>query len=240
MDHRVERFKTRLTSLNGQKERNPERLKQIAQEFESVFLGHLLKVMNESVEKSELFGDGLGGQHYTEVIEQEMARQLSRHRGLGLSEAIYEHLVRRNGDKPAEAAKPERSGFLTPTRGTVSSDFGFRRDPLTGDVRFHKGTDLAAPAGMPIVAARHGTVVFSGQQGGFGNTIVIEHAGGYRTRYAHLQSNRVSAGDYVQAGQLIGHVGRTGRATGSHLHFEVLKEGAPVDPKLFLDRVLGS
>jgi murein DD-endopeptidase MepM/ murein hydrolase activator NlpD len=90
--------------------------------------------------------------------------------------------------------------------------------------------DIAAAYGREVPAVDGGQVVFSGAQGGYGNTVVIEHAGGIRTRYAHLSSMQVEAGQRVGAGTVIGRVGNTGRSTGAHLHFEVLQDGQPVDP----------
>ena len=93
--------------------------------------------------------------------------------------------------------------------------------------------DLRAAYGEPIGAADAGTVVFAGEQHGYGQTVVVEHANGIRTRYAHLSSVSTEAGAGVQAGEAIGRAGRSGRATGTHLHFEVTKDGRPVDPHNF-------
>ena len=90
--------------------------------------------------------------------------------------------------------------------------------------------DLRAAYGEPIGAADAGTVVFAGEQRGYGQTVVVEHTGGVRTRYAHLSSLMTEAGAEVKAGEAIGRAGRSGRATGTHLHFEVTQNGHPVDP----------
>lgn len=117
-----------------------------------------------------------------------------------------------------------------PVSGTVTSKFGTRRDPIHGGHRRHKGIDIAAPRGTPIEAAATGTVVFAGQQGGYGKTVIIELPDGKRTRYAHAEELLVGVGDEVQAGQVIATVGATGRATGPHLHFEVTENGRAVNP----------
>jgi murein DD-endopeptidase MepM/ murein hydrolase activator NlpD len=114
--------------------------------------------------------------------------------------------------------------------GRISSNFGLRRDPVTGNRRFHRGVDIAAPKGSPIGAFAEGTVVFAGRQGGYGKTVVIEHADGRQTRYAHAERLMVRAGDVVRAGETIATVGSTGRSTGPHLHFEVSEEGQRIDP----------
>ncbi len=117
-----------------------------------------------------------------------------------------------------------------PVTGRITSQFGTRRDPIHGHRRFHRGLDIAAPRGTPIEAAAEGTVVFAGRQRGYGNTVIIEHADGRRTRYAHAQTLQVQAGETVEAGQEIATVGSTGRATGPHVHFEVIEDGKRVNP----------
>ncbi|MGH9901155.1 MAG: peptidoglycan DD-metalloendopeptidase family protein, partial [Pyrinomonadaceae bacterium] len=120
--------------------------------------------------------------------------------------------------------------FQMPVRGRVSSNFGTRRDPFHGRRRSHTGVDIVAPLGTPVGAAAHGTVVFAGRDGGYGNTVVLEHADGRRTRYAHAERLYVSAGEHVAAGQVIAAVGSTGRSTGPHLHFEVIERGRHANP----------
>lgn len=116
----------------------------------------------------------------------------------------------------------------------VTSGFGWRRDPIDGRARFHKGVDLRAAYGAAVATPADGRVVLAGTQGGYGMTVVVEHPGGVRTRYAHLSAAEVSEGEDVRAGQVIGRAGQSGRATGPHLHFEVLAGGEPVDPRLWL------
>ena len=115
-----------------------------------------------------------------------------------------------------------------------TSPFGWRRDPFSGATTYHRGVDLRAAYGEPIGAADAGTVVFAGEQRGYGQTVVVEHAGGVRTRYAHLSSLTTEAGAGVKAGETIGRAGKSGRATGTHLHFEVTQDGRQVDPHTFV------
>jgi peptidoglycan hydrolase FlgJ len=117
-----------------------------------------------------------------------------------------------------------------PVEGRISSHFGVRRDPLHGRHKHHSGIDIAAPLGTPIGAAASGRVVFAGREGGYGNTVVIEHSDGKRSRYAHTEKILVSEGDHVNIGQTIATVGSTGRSTGPHLHFEVTKNGQKINP----------
>jgi len=120
--------------------------------------------------------------------------------------------------------------LAAPVEGELTSGFGWRNDPFTGRRAWHGGIDIAAPEGTPVRAAREGTVVFSGRKGGYGNLVVVEHAGGVRTFYGHNRSNAVAEGQAVKAGQLLAEVGQTGRATGPHLHFEVRVGEEAVDP----------
>jgi murein DD-endopeptidase MepM/ murein hydrolase activator NlpD len=100
----------------------------------------------------------------------------------------------------------------------------------------HQGIDLAAPKGTPVSATAAGKVVFAGRSGRFGRLVVIDHGGAYETRYAHLKKIKADAGERVERGEVIGTVGRSGNATGYHLHYEVRREGVPVDPRPFLGR----
>jgi murein DD-endopeptidase MepM/ murein hydrolase activator NlpD len=120
------------------------------------------------------------------------------------------------------------SGFIWPVRGSLVSPFGERWG------RLHSGIDIAAPAGTPIVASASGTVAYAGSMSGYGQIVVIQHAGGIATAYAHNSSNSVSAGQTVSQGQTIAAVGCTGHCFGDHVHFEVRVGGSPVDPMGYL------
>lgn len=113
---------------------------------------------------------------------------------------------------------------------TVTAEFGVSR----GASR-HEGIDVAAPAGTPVRATAPGRVVFAGKDGRYGRTVVIDHGGGYRTRYAHLKTIETKKGKRVKRGDLIGKVGKSGNASGAHLHYEVLKNGVPVNPRGYLN-----
>jgi murein DD-endopeptidase MepM/ murein hydrolase activator NlpD len=121
-----------------------------------------------------------------------------------------------------------------PVSGTITSPFGYRRNPFGGGMEFHQGLDIAAPMGTTVTAAASGTVLSAGWYGGYGNFILIDNHGGLATGYAHLSQIFVSVGQDVQKGQAIGAVGSTGASTGPHLHFEVRINGKPVDPAQYL------
>ena len=121
---------------------------------------------------------------------------------------------------------------VRPVNGEVTSAFGWRRDPFTHKMKFHQGVDLRAAYGQEVQAASAGIVVFSGDQGGYGTSVVVEHQDGTRTRYAHLSATLVRKGDQVGAGEPVGRAGRSGRATGTHLHFEVIgRDGRRMAPQ---------
>ena len=126
--------------------------------------------------------------------------------------------------------------FAIPVDGRYrnTSGFGYRRDPINGGRRLHAGVDFAGSRGTPIVAGGDGVVIFAGRQSGYGLMVEIRHSHGYTTRYAHLTRIRVSEGERVSRGERIGDMGCTGRCTGTHLHYEVRRNGDPVNPMTFI------
>ena len=125
-------------------------------------------------------------------------------------------------------------GWVRPIPGAVTSGFGMRVHPITGQNRMHNGWDMDAPHGAPIKAAKAGRVILSGVKGGYGNTVMIDHGGGFVTLYAHQSKLGVSVGETVGAGEVIGYIGSTGQSTGPHLHFEIRVNGSPVNPGTYL------
>ncbi len=121
------------------------------------------------------------------------------------------------------------TAFLRPVVGFLSSGFGYRRDPFTNEMHFHRGIDLAAPVGTVIRAALDGAVVVVGNDPVLGNYILIRHQIGYSSLYGHLHQVWVNRGSTVTRGQRIGTVGNTGRSTGPHLHFEIRRRGVPIN-----------
>jgi murein DD-endopeptidase MepM/ murein hydrolase activator NlpD len=136
---------------------------------------------------------------------------------------------------PATPATPDLSVLTTdPVARTESSGYGWREDPIRKRQKFHHGADYRGKSGTPVVASGAGTVIFAGRQGGYGNVVYIDHGGGVVTRYGHLRRIETRKGAVVAAGDRIGQVGKTGRATGPHLHFEVRLDGRDVDPNVAL------
>jgi murein DD-endopeptidase MepM/ murein hydrolase activator NlpD len=118
---------------------------------------------------------------------------------------------------------------VDPRVATFSSSFGARRGGS-----WHQGIDLSAPKGTPVWATADGTVVAAERDGSYGRMVVIDHGNGFSTRYAHLKRIKAARGERVRRGDTLGTVGASGRASGSHLHYEVLRDGVPVDPRPFL------
>lgn len=123
---------------------------------------------------------------------------------------------------------------IVPTEGWVSSLFGYRTSPFTGKRELHTGLDIAAEKGTPILATADGLVTSCATDGALGLTAVIDHGHGLVTRYGHAEKTLVKPGERVKRGQVVAHVGSSGRSTGPHVHYEVLLNGMPVNPKDYI------
>jgi len=134
-----------------------------------------------------------------------------------------------------------RAFFLTPTfrfplqvGGIMTSSFGMRKNPVSGHMIFHKGLDLAAPSGTPVLACADGTVTGTGTDPIYGNYIIIHHEGSKESLYGHLQTIKIELHQQVKSGSIIGTVGSTGQSTGPHLHFEIHENGVAKNPAGFI------
>lgn len=141
-------------------------------------------------------------------------------------------LARLNALERGLVAIPSGQPTTTPM---LTSSFGYRRDPFNGQPAFHAGLDFPGTYGQPILAAATGRVSYVGQRQGYGNVIEIDHGNGIMTRYAHLSGFNTRVGTQVTRGLPIARMGSTGRSTGTHLHFEVRVNGAPINPRRFLE-----
>lgn len=129
------------------------------------------------------------------------------------------------------------SGYLRPSTGPVTSEYGWRVHPIRGTKSLHTGTDFGGKIGDTIIASRAGEVVFAGWYNNvYGNVVILNHGGGYQTFYAHMSRVAVYEGQVVDQGVRIGYMGSTGMSTGAHLHFEIRKDGVSLDPFNFLSR----
>ncbi len=182
-------------------------------------------------------GTGGGDEPTTAISAAELSQQMA---GLGKSfkhsgdqlQVLESLLLNQDLDRTQTPSS-------TPLTNTyVSAPFGNRIDPITGGHEFHKGLDLNGETGDPIHAAADGIVMRADfDAGGYGNVVDIDHGNGYATRYGHCSKLLVKVGDLVHAGDVIAKVGSTGHSTGSHLHFEVWINGAPVNPQPYLSKI---
>ncbi len=157
-----------------------------------------------------------------------LSNQLSdRERQLGALENLIQTRELRSEVSPQ--GRPVQGGF-------ISSFFGNRVDPFTGYTSFHPGVDFAGEAGGEVVSVATGVVTWAGEHMGYGNLVEINHGNGLVTRYGHNSKVLVKVGDTVQKGQVLALVGSTGHSTGPHVHFEVLRDGNPVDPMAFINQ----
>ena len=258
---RAQQLQAQLTAGGHAAPGKPRDVKTAATELAGLFVTQMLQAMRRTVPKSGLFDPSFAHDTYVSLFDQEIARQVAQREDLGLTAMLQRQLSRSDTDhqlpgRPAtplphphavrrpqsaalqayrQQATPTDRLFIMPVAGQRTSSFGMRVDPIEHDERWHGGVDLAAPAGTPVRAAAAGHVVFSGTQPGYGNVVVIEHAEGYSTLYAHNAENLVSVGTPVSQGQPVAAVGSSGRGTGPHLHFEVRKDGQQLDPAPFLE-----
>jgi murein DD-endopeptidase MepM/ murein hydrolase activator NlpD len=251
----VDNNATQGISLDRSKQTDADRaqIKVLAQQFEAMLMTQMLREMRRSMldDDPEEKENGFGVETMTDTADAELGSALSRAGGIGLTSSLLKTFERQiagtsqisettaagntSGEIAAPAvvespiAKPlQVSDVTAPAR--VSSGFGWRQDPLTGEASFHQGVDIAVAYGRDVKAAADGVVSFAGVQTGYGNTVVIDHQDGRQTRYAHLSQELVRPGEPVTEGQVLGKSGNSGRSTGPHLHFEVLVNGKPVDP----------
>jgi murein DD-endopeptidase MepM/ murein hydrolase activator NlpD len=243
--HMAQPYSRNIEEYRGRND--PAAMKAVAKEMEAMFAYEMIKVMRETIGKSSKAT--LGGDTYMSMFDLELSK-LFADRGLGLQDMFLRGL--KNIDektshsskvqdkqsvvhKQADDLRSEIKNLLPDSdQARVSSDYGMRHDPFTGDMKFHYGFDIPADEGTSIHPVRKGIVAFSGEQPGYGNIVIIDHGDGFVTKYAHNQKNLVQQGQEVDPGSVIAQVGTTGRSTGSHVHFEVLYKGENVDPRLLL------
>jgi murein DD-endopeptidase MepM/ murein hydrolase activator NlpD len=172
-------------------------------------------------------GDGQPAQvpDLTAMVDDLQTQLSSREQQLGVLENLI--LTRELNKQVYPEGRPVQDGW-------ISSYFGRRADPFTGFTAVHKGIDFAGPPGTSVTAVAAGLVTFAGERAGYGEMVEINHGNGLATRYCHNEKLTVKQGEMVRKGQEVALMGSTGHSTGPHLHFEVLKNGAQVDPLHFI------
>ena len=170
-------------------------------------------------------GDPIQGADFVKSLQELSAQLEDRSQQLSVLE---EMMMNRNLQAEVmPAGRPVNRGWL-------SSFFGLRTDPFTGHKVHHSGVDFAGKMGSDIVSVGAGVVTFAGRRSGYGNLVEVNHGSGYVTRYGHCQEILVKVGDTLQKGQVVAKMGSTGRSTGPHVHFEVMKNGRAVNPKRYI------
>ncbi len=153
---------------------------------------------------------------------------------LAASKQVQELILNYNSSNYSSASVSGSGQMIWPISGPITSPFGWRMHPIYGRRIFHSGIDIGGEYGLPIHAAASGTVIYAGWISGYGNAVIISHGGGLETLYGHNESLCVSRGQHVAQGQVIAHCGSTGNSTGPHCHFEVRRNGSPVNPLNYL------
>jgi murein DD-endopeptidase MepM/ murein hydrolase activator NlpD len=199
--------------------------KVMAKQIETVFLNEFLRIMMEQTS----FGKDRTVSTYMPYITSEIAKSITE-RGIGVGDFFLRTPSAGIQDTKSQNTLPWDGKLKLPAVGKVTSRYGLRQDPIDGRLRHHSGIDIAMPEGTPVPSAAPGRVVFSGFSSGYGNCVIIEHENGLTSLYAHNSLNLVKTGDVVDKNRVLALSGSSGRSTGPHLHFEVRKDGVPVDP----------
>lgn len=235
-------FITRLEYFNRLVENDQKILTQISEERERV--EEQTRILQEK--RDEAAQRKKEAQEAKALLDQKRREhQVALNDNKKAQEDIFEQIAQLEKDAKAIAEKIRQltanSGpvhgtintYPIPGYYTISSAYGWRIHPITKKRSLHTGTDFPAPTGTKVVAAGNGVVILSNWYGAYGNTVIIDHGGGYSTLYAHNSKLGVKVGDKVNAGDVIAYVGSTGWSTGPHLHFEVRVNGEPTDPMQF-------
>lgn len=242
----------KITS-NYQNEFDIGQKKELSKKIEAIFLTEMLKVLlsDTSISKDKTLST------YMTFLIPEIATMMAE-REVGIGRFLTENQnflkgLSKDGKIQLEPAVEIRESFTDnedeinsgklslpknlslPVKGQITSRFGLRIDPIDGKLRHHNGIDIAVPKGTKVNPVLPGKVIYSGYSNGYGNCVIIEHEGGIQTVYAHNSKNLVKVGDIVSKDEVIALSGATGRTTGPHLHFEVRKQGVPLNPYVLLN-----
>ena len=232
----IEQMKAALESDRADKQDYMDSLEDRKEELESdrTDLKKLLAKLENDIEYAEKTARQMQADEDKVNAEIEELSRQEAEAARKAAEAAKKAAQSKSASSSTSTSTVRASGSMAwpcPSYNYISSNYGYRTHPITGKVSsFHKGIDIAASSGNPVLAAASGTVVKSYMSSSYGNYIVISHGGGLMTAYAHLSRRLVSVGDTVSAGQQIGKVGSTGNSTGPHLHFEVYVNGSTVNP----------
>jgi murein DD-endopeptidase MepM/ murein hydrolase activator NlpD len=239
-DETIDSLQLEMISITEEADQIRERLEELRLLEEEV-----KRLSNVSIQSSPTIStrttSGVGGEAHELTGNRLVEAAAETHHSLQDVHRQAEDISNRLATIKAELEEKQWLEEHTPTiwpsaSRTITSGYGMRSDPFTKRPSFHSGLDISGKTGDPVHAAAAGTVIATGWDSQLGNYIRLEHTRGLRTVYMHLSAILVEKGDTVTKGQRIGKVGSTGRSTGSHLHYEVLKNGQPADPRTYLPR----
>ncbi len=226
---RIDRFSVKLKAIT-----------QLSDSERSLAIGPVQGQKDEGpagAEKEVKFAAGEHGDREDEPIDSALSAQLLDAR---LEDLSYEARKQEEDVRDLQEYFQDQKTLLAttpsvwPAKGWMTSSFGVRSDPFTGNRVMHKGLDIAAPAGTKILSPSEGVIIFASVRGGYGKCVVIDHGFGVQTHFGHMLETAVSVGDKVERGQVIGTIGSSGRSTGAHLHYEVRVHGIPQNPRKFI------
>ena len=239
---------------------NNQRQEIAAEEFEGYLVEMLVREMRKTIPEGMFSSPAM--ETFTGLLDQTLAKELAQSGRLGLADSMLKDLMSNRGSEMVDQMQEARLHGLEqhtsfpsirkikshldhiahehehaaqPVAGRLTSKYGMRLHPISKDWTMHDAIDIAAPKGTAIKNVLEGKVVFAGDRGGYGQTIVVEHADGRSSLFAHCSELSVKVGDVVQVGDKLGEVGNTGNSTGNHLHFELRENGKTIDPLSVFD-----
>lgn len=234
------KFKANMQEILGEMENNREmlnRMSQLDSQFRKLLkLGGRKQILSDSgvggpTEEDSAKFDAILLKKNDEMMNKVTATLKDDNEKASLQEASFKEISAfLDRQRSILAATPS----IWPVKGWITSGFGKRASPLTGEPGYHYGVDIANEVGSPIRVTADGIVTYAGWETGYGRVVVVEHGYGYSTRYGHCSRIEVSVGQSVRRGDILSYMGSTGRSTGSHCHYEVRIHGVPVDPEKYL------
>ncbi|MDQ1355102.1 MAG: hypothetical protein QG657_5411 [Acidobacteriota bacterium] len=263
----IENMGLDLRDIDGGSVSKEEKIKRVAIQFEEILINTLLKETLKEEKEDEEEGLPLRTGSFTDLRQMFLSQYIADNGGLGYREIIEQQIkahyfnedIKNNdnnidNNKPASptslpvstlhtvpaapAASPiSMENISNPVTGPISSDYGWRKDPIDGLTRFHTGVDFDIPSNTPVKSFMEGKVTFSGWEKGYGYLVEITHPNGMVSRYGHNSELKVKEGDHVDSGAVIALSGSSGRSTGPHLHFELRKGEFSLNPGKIIERL---
>ncbi|MCX6580855.1 MAG: M23 family metallopeptidase [Candidatus Aminicenantes bacterium] len=232
----IENMGLDLRDIEGGSVSKEEKIKRVAIQFEEVLINTLLKETFKEEEEREGEEEGLPLHtgSLNDLRQMFLSQYIADNGGLGYREIIQQQIKDHYFPSPSPTLMENISN---PVPGPISSDYGWRKDPIDGLTRFHTGVDFEIPTNTPVKSFMEGKVTFSGWEKGYGYLVEITHPNGMVSRYGHNGELKVKEGDHVDSGAVIALSGSSGRSTGPHLHFELRKGEFSLNPVKMIDRL---